>query len=278
MKTKKNHHFLLKSGLLTAAAAGAALFLLFPEKPAKEKAAPFVGRNIAHRGLYTKDQSVPENSLPAFRRAVEHGYGVELDVHLVKDRKLVVLHDDTLERMTGAEGKVEDKTWRELRKLRLAGTEERMPLLEEVLEVIGGRVPIILEIKTGSRNEAQNEAVLAAISGYRGDLCIESFDPFIVGWWKKNAPQYLRGQLCMGVEDLQKTLKPALAWAGGHLFFDVIARPNFIAYDLTAKKPATVKLVEALGAMKVCWTSHDPSAEEENDTVIFEHYEPKVWF
>ena len=109
------------------------LLLLRPDGAAKKKMAPFVGRRYAHRGLHCVEDGIPENSLPAFRRAVEAGYGIELDLHLTTDGQLVVFHDDTLDRVCGVSGRVDESSYPELQQLRLSGTEETIPLFSQVL-------------------------------------------------------------------------------------------------------------------------------------------------
>lgn len=123
------------------------LLLLRPDPAARRKMERFSGRRYAHRGLHCAAEGVPENSLPAFRRAVEAGYGIELDLHLTTDGRLAVFHDDTLDRVCGVSGRVEEKSYEELRQLRLLGTEEYIPLFEEVLEIVAGRIPMIIEVK-----------------------------------------------------------------------------------------------------------------------------------
>ena len=123
------------------------VFLIFPGKASPEAKAPFAGRAFAHRGLYEPDQSVPENSLRAFRRAVEAGYGAELDVQMTKDGQVVVFHDDDLKRGCGVDGRICDMTLAELEELRLFGSEERIPLFSEVLEIFGGKQPLIIKLK-----------------------------------------------------------------------------------------------------------------------------------
>lgn len=270
---------LLLPALGAAAVAGAAVYLIAPARARKEQKAPFLGANIAHRGLHTRDKSVPENSLAAFAAAVEHGYGVEFDVHITADGKLVVFHDDSLQRVCGVNLCIDDLTWEQLQQYTLAGTEQRIPLLSEVLEVIGGKVPIVLELKRGRRNDALCEGVYQALRTYSGPICIESFDPRLVRWWYKHAPEMLRGQLSNPAADFKGELKSPAAWVLSHLLTNFLCRPQFIAYGIEGgKKPLTVRLCEALGAMKVCWTSHDPVNENGNDTVIFEFYRPRRKF
>lgn len=272
---------LLKTALPVAgvAAVGAAvlLFAVAPGRANQEQKAPFMGRNIAHRGLHTIDKSVPENSLAAFRAAVEHGYGVELDVHLTCDDRLVVFHDDTLERMCGVEGRVADFTYARLSALSLANTGETIPLLSQVLAVLGGKVPLVLEIKRSKRNRATCEQVRAMLRCYRGAYCVESFDPMVVRWWRENAPEVLRGQLSCQKEKLTDISK-VKAFLLSHLLTNFLCRPQFIAYGICEKKPWTVRLCEKLGAMRVAWTGRDWKSEETHDTVIFEFYRPRIRF
>lgn len=259
---------------LAAAAAGVTAFLVAPGHASEEKKAPFFGANIAHRGLHTRDRAVPENSLAAFRAAVERGYGVELDVHITTDGFLAVFHDDDLWRMCGLEKCIDDCSWEELQSLRLAGTAERIPQLSEVLDVVGGKTPIVLELKRGRQNRALCEGVRAALQGYAGDVCVESFDPRIVRWWRKNAPEVLRGQLSCAQEQFSEAVTKPRAAILSRLLTNFLCRPQFIAYGVEGKKPWTVRLCEAMGAMKVCWTSHTPAHEDDNDAVIFEFYRP----
>lgn len=261
--------------IIPALAALGTAYLIAPERPSKAKTAPFKGRNFAHRGLHTKDGAAPENSLPAFTAASALGYGVELDVHLTLDNKVVVFHDDDLSRMCGDPRKIEDLLYAELRGLTLGDTDCKIPLLSEVLSVLKG-APIILEIKRGVRNDLLCALTLKEIDSYDGPVCIESFDPSIVRWFRVNAPQYLRGQLSTRSEDLTG-LGKAPSFILSHLLTNFYARPNFIAYGI-GKKPLTVKACEAMGAMKVAWTSHGEENEKGNDAVIFEHYLPSVRF
>lgn len=275
MKKQNIKRAALAAGILTAAAAMPVL-LCAPGFSTKRQRAPFAGANIAHRGLHSRDKSIPENSIAAFRRAVEAGYGVELDVRLTKDGRVVVFHDNDLKRMCGVDSAVDELTFDELQILRLLDTDERIPLFTSVLDVIRGRVPIICEVKGGRSNRELCRKTYDIISSYRGDICIESFDPFIVGWFRRNGKDILRGQLAMRPERYKGQSK-LMSFALGNCLMNIIGRPQFIAYDL-AKKPAAVKLSEVLGAMRVCWTSHEPKNEKGMDTVIFEYYKPKIRF
>ena len=256
-----------------AACAGAFAFLIAPGHATRAQKAPFVYRNYAHRGLHTEDGTVPENSLPAFRAAAEAGYAVEMDVHLTADDQLVVFHDDTLERMCGVPGVIDDFTLAELRALRLGDTDCVIPTFAEALEALGGRVPLLLEVKRGHNNRRLCALTLAALRTYGGPYCVESFDPTIVAWFRRNAPDILRGQLSQPPKDYGKALNKPAAAIVGNVLTNVIARPQFIAYKI-GPKPLSVRLCEAMGAVRAGWTSRAWTHEHDYDIVIFEHYRP----
>ena len=265
--------------LIVLAVLCAAVFVIFaPARPDNKKKAPFYGKNFAHRGLYQKDQSIPENSLPAFAKAVEAGYGMELDVQLSRDGKVVVFHDDTLDRVCGVSKRVDELDYAELLELRLCGTKEKIPLFDEVLATVGGKTPMIVELKTGRRNEELCEKTLSALRGYAGEYCVESFDPTIVAWFRKHAPEIYRGQLAQPPKHYRKHGKSRLvSFLLGTTAMNVIARPNFIAYRI-GKKTLGVRFAELLGATRVAWTSHDKTTEKKFDVVIFEHYLPQTQY
>ena len=188
------------------------LYLIAPRVPRR----PLNGLEglYAHRGLWNGER--PENSLPAFRAAVEKGFGIETDVHITKDNRLVVFHDDSLKRMCGDGRNLPDCTLAELRQLRLAGTEETIPTFDEFLEAVDGKVPLVIEIKTDMRITLLCEQVNERLSRYQGPYCIESFDPRAVRWYRKHRPDIIRGQLTFGLVKPSKMPKTLLmrSWAG----------------------------------------------------------------
>ena len=269
-------HPIIALALLAAAVPASVCAVLAPGRADKKQKAAFKGKAFAHRGLYKKDQSVPENSLPAFERACEKGYGIELDVQLSADGKVVVFHDDDLKRACGADRPVSDLTYFELHSLKLFGTDERIPLFADVLDLVGGRVPLIVELKTGSRNAELCEKTLALLRSHGGDWCVESFDPRIVAWFRINAADVLRGQLSQPaeyyIEDGQNEMTAELLES---LSLNILARPQFIAYRI-GYKPPSVRICEALGAMRAAWVSDgswDDGAGRRPDMIIFEEKE-----
>ena len=220
----------MKRPVLFAAAAAVLLPVLVaaPGYAPKKKKAPFTGVNFAHRGLHSRDRSVPENSMKAFELAASAGYGIELDVQLSKDGQVVVFHDDTLDRVCGVHSRVEEKTLEELQSLRLCETQETVPLFTDVLRLIDGRSPLIVELKTGKRNNELCEKTAAILREYKGDVCIESFDPLIVFWFRRHAGEFIRGQLAMRAD--KYALKLRLLRIGCSLtLFNLLTRPHFIA-------------------------------------------------
>ena len=274
----RNPSGLRRAALLGAAAVLTPLAMLFPGGSTRRQRAPFRGVNFAHRGLHTRDRAVSENSLEAFRLAARAGYGIELDVRLSRDGQVVVFHDDDLKRVCGVDKRVDELDWAELRELRLCGTEHGIPLFSDALDVIRGRGPLIVELKNGPRNRELCEKTYALLEQYRGDVCIESFSPFIVGWFRLHGRDLLRGQLATLTRDYCKDgIKLPTAFLLSHCLFNFIGRPQFIAYRI-GYRPPTVRLAELLGALRFGWTSHEPRNERGRDGVIFEFYKPRVKF
>ena len=214
--------------------------------------------------------------MKAFALAAEAGYGMELDVQLSRDGQLVVFHDDTLERVCGVPGRVDAMDWAQLRCLRLCGTEERIPLLAEVLGVVDGRTPLIVELKAGTRNRELCQKTRALLDSYRGDVCVESFHPGIVAWFRFHAPDYLRGQLAMPAgRYVLAGHSRVRSFVLGNTLCNFWGKPEFIAYAL-GPRPLAVRIAEGMGAMKVGWTARDSAAERGRDAVIFEYYRPAI--
>ncbi len=258
-----------------AACVALPLWAVAPGHITRRQRAMFRGVNYAHRGLHSRDRSVPENSLPAFRQAAEEGYGIELDVQLSKDGKVVVFHDDTLDRVCGVYARVDDLTWSELSSLKLCGSEETIPLFSEVLDSIRGCEALIVELKNGRRNRELCEKTYALLTAYHGSVCIESFNPLIVMWFRLHAPDLVRGQLSTTAKDYRDDgITGFKAFILHNTLLNFLARPQFIAYRI-GRRPFPVFLSNLLGALNIGWTSHEPRNEKGRDAVIFEFYRPR---
>ena len=260
------------------------LYLVFPGQSTPEARAPFVGRNFAHRGLYDNEKGVPENSLAAFRAAMQAGYGCELDVQFTKDKKLIVFHDNDYKRACGVDKPVWELTFEEARQLSLFGTDERIPTFREVLDVVDGQNPLIVEIKAEELDMewyAQVcKAVKAELADYKGDWCLESFNPLVVRWAWKNMPEVTRGLLVGGPAKKGEKMAFILNFIAV-LLADHICRPQFIAYDHHDRN-RSLRLVKKLGAFSVMWTVDNERdhgiLEKEEDVIIFEHYLPDTHY
>ena len=274
-------------GWLFAGIAIVFLFIVYvlavlPRRPGKAGAAPFRGLMAAHRGLYEKDQSVPENSLEAFRRAAAYGCGVELDVQLSKDGAVVVFHDDTVDRMTTEKGRVDSFTLAELQAMPLMGTEHRMPLFTDVMAVLDGVSPTIVELKSTPNYQELCEKTLAILRTCKGPYCVESFDPRIVRWFYLHAPDIVRGQLTEAYSYWRKAGLPLWRCLMMHtLCINFLTHPQFIAFG-RGHRPLCMLLGRPLGTMTVFWTERPDSDHsllaKRYDCRIFEHYRPETHY
>lgn len=209
----------------------------------------------AHRGLHNNKTDAPENSLKAFALAVEKGYGIELDVQLTKDDVPVVFHDYHLMRACKTDVKVADLTYQELKQYRLFRSEERIPTLSEALEVIGGKVPVIVELKIPWNPDRLCSVVAKLLDNYKGFYCIESFNPFGLMWYKKQYPQIVRGQLSMDFIREKEEGDRFQFFLLKNLLFNFLTKPDFIAYHHEHTNVLSFILCRKLyHTMPVAWT------------------------
>lgn len=230
------------------------------------------GWAYAHRGLH--GNGIPENSMAAFRGALEGGYGIELDVHLMKDGKLAVIHDASLKRTAGADVKIEDLTEADLPDHPLEGTQEIIPLFSQVLELYAGKAPLIIELKAERNNHAAlTKAVCDLMDGYNGPYCIESFDPRCIHWLAKNRPDIIRGQLTENfVANPRSPLPLHLKFILTHQIENFLIRPDFVAYKFADRKTLSNFLARKLwGAQGVTWTI---KSREDFDAAVAEGWLP----
>ena len=228
------------------------LLLICPADSSPEQLEPFIGRAFAHRGLHDLEPNIPENSLAAFRLAVSHGYGIELDIALSRDGEVVVFHDANLKRMCGIDAELDSLDWAELQKLRLRDTEETIPLLSDVLSLVDGQVPLIVEYKSTKDNRLLTDRAFALLSAYEGPFCVESFDPRILWRIRHQNPRLLRGQLACRPSKVQTGIK---AFFLQHLLCNGISRPHFIAYEHSQRREISFRAaVKLLHAVPVLWT------------------------
>ena len=259
------------------------LFLLYVLAVRGKKGHPGLqalrGWSYAHRGLH--NEARPENSMAAFRAALEKGYGIELDIHLLKDGNLAVIHDHSLKRTAGVDIQIEDLTTDQLKDYHLEGTEETIPTFREVLDLFDGKAPLIVELKaTGSTPGKLTETACQMLDQYKGVYCLESFDPRCIHWLKKHRPELIRGQL---TENFFKAKKNPLPWIlkliMSKQLVNFLTVPHFVAYKFLDRKTLGNFLVRKLwGTQGVTWTLTSPQEHEaaikEGWIPIFENYEP----
>lgn len=238
------------------------------------------GKYIAHRGLHNEKLWAPENSAEAFRRAVDRGYGIELDVHLTKDGNIVVFHDEGLFRMTGDHRKITDLTVDEIKQLRLRDTSEKIPLLSEVLKIVDGKVPLLIEIKNSTRKIGKLEKQLAYLMKYyKGYWAVQSFNPFRLSWFRRNAPKIKRGQL-VTIKKKKDGLFKFLANMvfSNQFWWKHFSKPDFLSYDLKIVTMDTVLTAVANNCRLFTWTAQTREAfieaQKLSDSVIFENFIP----
>lgn len=238
--------------------------------------------HYAHRGLHDAEQGIPENSLTAFRRAVEYGYGAELDVHLSKDGKLVVMHDESLLRTAGVERNICDCTKEELAQYRLEGTDEPIPFLEQVLPIFAGKTPLVIELKAYEGNHASLARRACQLLRHYPSLefCIESFDPRVLMYLKKRHPEIVRGQLSCNFLKDRSGLHGATAFVLTALLTNFLTVPHFIAYRYAdRKRPGLWLCCHLWGAQEFGWTLQSTEEVEEASKngvlAIFEHCMPQ---
>jgi len=236
------------------------------------------GWYYAHRGLHSR--GVPENSMAAFREAKNAGYGIELDIHLLKDGNLAVIHDHSLLRTVGEDVNIEDLTAEDLEKYTLEGTQEKIPLFSEVLELYRGEAPLIVELKATSKNHgALCEAACDMLEKYGGPYCLESFDPRCVAWLRKHRPHLIRGQLTENFFRSNSKLPGIVKFVMKYNLLNVATRPDFVAYRFTDRKNISNFLCRKLWRVQgVTWTLRTKEdfdiALQENWIPIFENFEP----
>lgn len=235
------------------------------------------GPPVAHRGLWTPD-GAPENSLAAFQAACAHGYGIELDVQITADGEAVVFHDHTLERLTGAEGRLSDRTLHDLRELRLNGGDEGIPTLAEALVEVGHRAMIQIELKTPFGEVGPLEKrVCEVLLDHNGPTCVIGFNPYSHAWFADHHPQILRGldSYAWNDEGAMK-LSPEIRKSLANLDQVEIARPDFLALDVKMLPHERATEFREHGMPVIAWTVRSQEAWDEvkphADNIIFEGF------
>lgn len=254
------------------------LLAIMPRLGHKKDKEALMHVHYAHRGLHDNSTDAPENSMKAFRKAVKAGYGIELDVQLSKDRVPVVFHDFTLERACGKEGKVCDYTWDELKTFKLFDSEETIPRFEDVLALVKGKVPLIVELKVEWMEIYVCTVVDELLRIYKGTYCIESFNPLVLLWYRRYHNNVIRGQLSDGFlksGEFHGVLYAVLQ----NLLLNWMTKPDFIAYNHKYAGNLSRKICHGLYRnLAVAWTIKSKKELEQAagrfDLFIFDSFIP----
>ena len=253
------------------------VFLILPRVSAGADMEPLLG-SYAHRGLWGKE--IPENSLSAFAAAARAGYGIELDLQMSRDGQIMVFHDDDLRRMCGVNRRISDLTCAQLKTLRLKHTQETIPTLIEVLQLIRGRVPLMLEFKGELPNQALCKRVCRLMDLYHGAFCVVSFSPLILRWFKHYRPSYARGQLVTKAKRSSRRGSRTVGFLLTHFLLNPLSRPDFVSVNVALRRRLSVRLLsQAFRTPCFLWTVR--TEEEYRDCrsrgffPIFESVQPK---
>jgi glycerophosphoryl diester phosphodiesterase len=231
-------------------------------------------RPIAHRGLH--DAGRPENSLEAFEAAIASGHPIELDVQRLADGDVAVFHDAQLERMTGRAGTIERLRREDLAALRLGDTKARIPLLHEVLELVRGRVPLVIDVKNEGRVGSFESAIERVLRAYHAPVALQSFNPLTLAWFRRHAPDRLRGQLASDFGDVR--LAAYKRFLLRRLLLAPVSAPDYVGYELRCLPYWAPTLARRLGIPVIAWTvrTTDDMARAARlaDNYIFESVRP----
>ena len=276
------------------------LLIIMPRMTGRPDRKPYLKVLYAHRGLHDNSSEAPENSMAAFGKAVMAGYGIECDVQLTKDGIPVIFHDFTLARVArypegeipenavrnedgsfGVAGKVIDYTFEELQRFHLLNSDEKIPRFEDFLELVDGKVPLIIELKIEFKDLTVCPRVDALLKDYKGVYCIESFNPLGIIWYRRHRPEVFRGQLSDQFHrDKPEEFKGALYFILTNLFFNFLSKPDFIAYNRKYSKSVSMQICRHLyKCVTAAWTIKDQeqldAAKEDFDIYIFDSFIPR---
>lgn len=231
---------------------------------------------IAHRGLHD-EKDAPENTIPAFEKAIVHGYPIELDVRMLADGEIVVFHDYILGRATNKTGSVKDLRLEDLADVRLFDTDNHIPTFKEVLDVVNGRVPLLVELKSVESAGRFEGEVNDLLKTYKGEYAVQSFSPFSVRWFKNQAPDVLRGQLSSSFKGEKVPFLVRLI--SQHMLLNGSSKPDFVAYGLRDLPFWVTNAWRKRRKPLLAWTVENDADREKAITVadnyIFENIRPK---
>jgi len=232
-------------------------------------------KKITHRGFH--NELHPENSLSAFRRAIEFGYAIELDVHILRDGHIIVFHDDDLFRMTGDDRKIEEVTLEDICELNLKDSNEKIPHLSETLQLVDGQVPLLIELKNSGDVGVLETKLMSFLNDYKGEVILQAFSPYRLKWLLDNEPQIIRGQL----SGLHIT---SLKWYENflyrNLFFHLLTKPDFVNYEIAGLRRLPIRLIKFFNVPVFSWTARSKESYiwglKYSENVVFEGFSPEI--
>ena len=253
------------------------LFCIMPRMLGRPDYTELKRSNFAHRGFHNKDLKRPENSMGAFRTAIELGYGIETDIQLTKDSQVVVFHDFNLNRVCGVDKQVSDLTYQELLQYHLYDSDEKIPLFSEFLKLVDKKVPLLIELKCKDGKDRIAPEADKILREYNGIYYIQSFHPLALRWYKKNRPEVIRGQLAECYEVQKEFHKKIAFFLQQHLIFNVLCRPDFISYNWKHRKEWSLNICKyVFGAPLAAWTvrhkEDSKKVRKKFDVIIFEKF------
>ncbi|MBU1145629.1 MAG: glycerophosphodiester phosphodiesterase [Firmicutes bacterium] len=233
---------------------------------------------IAHRGLHTLDQIIPENTLIAFEKAMEKGYGIEFDVNVLKDGTIVCFHDKDLNRLCGVNEYLKNVTFEEIKDLTILKSAQKIPTLKTVLDFIDAKVPLLIELKPYGNFETLCSNFVDTMKDYKGVWAMHSFHPSILMWFKKHHPEIVRGQITEYFTD-DLTIKKTTKFLMKRMALNFLTKPDFINYGMKDMPNRFIDRQMKKGRVVIGYAS---TTQEQFDWMkahyhnsVFEYFEPK---
>lgn len=256
------------------------LLAIMPKLTHRHDLTPWQGRYYAHRGLHQSQMESPENSMAAFKLATQHKFGIEMDVQLSKDKIPVVFHDYNLKRVCGVDKKVKDLTFAELQEYTLYNSKERIPSFQSVLEMVNGRVPLLIEFKVEFLDTSVCDITAPMLKDYKGLYCIESFNPLVLLWYKKKRPNVMRGQLSSYFIKDKEEGSISVYFILQNLLLNFLTKPDFISYNYIHHNVLSLMLCRRLYRTPTfAWTIKNQeslnASRKSFDYFIFDQFMPQ---
>ena len=232
---------------------------------------------FAHRGFHDLKGKIVENSITAFEQAMTFDYGIELDVRMTKDQQIVVFHDTNLKRLCGVDVLVESTNLSALKTYTYVDTETSIPTLKEALYLIDGKVPLLIELKTKGNAKMISKHVQNLLENYKGLYAIQSYDPRVLLWYKKNAPSVLRGQIAQ--RNRRKEKHALVRFLTNRMLLNVLTKPDFINYRISDLPRKQLDFMKKKGCPILSFTAKSQSdfdfVKKHYDNAMFEGFHPK---